>query len=186
MSGKTGTPVCPVSQGGLYEHILAGVCTGNPLSHTHIHSYTQMNNSHASVRTHRLMTEKALSKVKYLRCLTELIDCDEPAPACLDAFFFPFPYVSLNFHFICTKIIWRNPQNWVFFLCDLWTTNPWKYPQLWCMAYCYYKYANLANPRWEYLIYNLLLYNYHFTTHSIWYLWWWDWKKMSAITSKTI
>lgn len=172
MSGKTGTPVCPISQGGLYECILAGVCTGNPLSHTHVQSCTQMNISHS----HMLLCAHTSwwQKRHYLkwnisrRCLTELIDCDEPIPACLDAFSFPFPYLSLYLHKDNLK---KSTQLGI---CSVWFINhkSLKISPSWCMAYCYYKYANLENPRWEYLIYNLLLYNYHFTIHSIWYLWW--------------
>lgn len=72
MSGKTSTPVCPVSQGGLYEGILAGVCTGKP-THipTDIHTHMQQNTTQRHVllcaHTHRVMTEQALSEVKYLQ-----------------------------------------------------------------------------------------------------------------------
>lgn len=154
MSGKTSTPVCPVSQGGLYEGILAGVCTGNPHTRTHRHSYRhakeQHAETHASTRTHRLMTEEALSEVKYLREMPHIANWLWWASASM-----PWCFLFFLFLFIPQFPLYRHKDNLekihkiAYFFCEIYKPQILEnIPNRWCMVYCYYKYANLTNPRW--------------------------------------
>ena len=176
------------------------MCSGSPHTHTHTHTHTQTHKPtdiHTRRRiarreprfpahTHRLMTEEALTEVKYLQEMRHVVNwlwwAGASTPWCFPFF---FSYLSLNFHFICTKIIRRNPRNWAFlsvwFISHKSSKN---IPNRWCMAYCYYKYANLENPRWGVWF---IISCFHFTTtQASWHLQSWEWMRMSTFASKTI